>query len=115
MCLEQGLPTAGARYLYSEGTGPPRKGLQNLGARGGHFEQKPGRLPHSLSHAAQGNKDYNPMRQGIAAYGDASGYFSLLRSGEVHRSLLTLLLPAGVSSSPASTMVISGLRVLSHT
>ena len=33
-----------------------------------------GRIDHSLNHAGEGNKDYNPLRQGIAVYGDPGGF-----------------------------------------
>ena len=46
----------------------------------------------------QGNKDYHPLRSGIAASRDPGGCFALV-SGEVYRSRLTLLFLAGVSSS----------------
>ena len=47
----------------------------------------------------QGNKDYHPLRSGIAASRDPGGCFALV-SGEVYRSRLTLLFLAGVSSAP---------------
>ena len=60
VCLEQGLPTAGARYLYSEGTGPPRACAENLGAQvWGTTSTKTGRLDHSL-HPIRGVQNPSP-------------------------------------------------------
>jgi len=55
----------------------------------------------------QGNKDYNPRRQGIAAYRDPGGFYVYLVA--VRLTLASLpYLAAGVSSSP-------GPEPLSHT
>jgi hypothetical protein len=62
----------------TEGAGPPRKRATEPRCTSGHFEQKPGRLQHSLYQAGQGNKDYNLLRPGIAAYRDPGGFYVYL-------------------------------------
>ena len=58
---------------------------------------KTGRLHHSLYRAGQGNKDYNPRRQGIAVYRDLGGFYAYRVAVRLTVASLPYL-AAGVSS-----------------